>query len=92
MLHVTSARHESGYRIRVQFSDGTCGVVDLEDDLWGPVFEPLRDKEQFRRFRVSEEFGTIVWDNGADIAPEHLRAKVRGEPIRESGARSAGAK
>ncbi len=80
MMHVTSARYESGYKIRVELSDGTRGVADLEDDLWGPVFEPLKDKELFRRFSVSEEFRTIVWENGADIAPEHLREKLAGSP------------
>ena len=76
MLSVVAARYESGHRIRVEFSDGRSGLVDLEDDLWGPVFEPLRDTEAFRRFTVSKEFGTIVWENGADLAPEHLHAKL----------------
>lgn len=86
MLCVTSARYESGYKIRVELSDGTRGVVDLEEDLWGTVFEPLRDEELFRRFSVSAEFGTIVWDNGADIAPEHLREKLAGPPPAFAGA------
>ena len=85
MLHVTGARYESGYRIRVEFSDGLSGVVDLEDDLWGPVFEPLRDREAFSRFALSEEFHTIVWENGADMAPEHLHDKLRGKSLQRTG-------
>ena len=73
MLEVIDAQHEGDYRIRVEFNDGESGVVDLADDLWGPVFEPLRDVEQFKRFSVSKIFHTIVWANGADMAPEHLR-------------------
>lgn len=92
MLHVTAARYESGYKIRVELNDGTRGVVDLEDDLWGPVFVPLKDKELFRRFSVSEEYGTIVWENGADIAPEHLYEKLAGSPHEPADARGAQSK
>jgi hypothetical protein len=72
MLHVTSAEYLDGYRIRIGFSNGESGVVDLEGALWGPVFEPLRDLSAFRRFRVSEILQTICWDNDADLAPEFL--------------------
>ncbi|MEW6755801.1 MAG: DUF2442 domain-containing protein [Candidatus Latescibacterota bacterium] len=40
--------------------------------LWGPVFETLKDAEQFRRFEVSEVLHTIRWENDADLAPEYL--------------------
>ena len=92
MLCVTSARYESGYKIRVELSDGTQGVVDLEEDLWGPVFEPLRDEELFRRFSVSAELGTIVWENGADIAPEHLLEKLAGSQRERTDARGVQSK
>ncbi len=89
MLSVTAARYESGYKIWVELSDGRSGLVDLEDDLWGPVFEPLKDKEAFKRFAVSEELHTIVWENGADIAPEHLRDKLSAESLQRTGPRGA---
>jgi hypothetical protein len=72
MLYVTGAEYVDGYRIRIAFSNGESGVVDLKDALWGPVFEPLRDVREFARFRVSEVFRTICWDNNADLAPEFL--------------------
>lgn len=76
MLHVTSAEYIDGYKIRVSFSSGETGVVDLRDALWGPVFEPLKDLEAFRKFRVSEVFHTICWSNDADLAPEYLYDKM----------------
>ncbi|MBI5503667.1 MAG: DUF2442 domain-containing protein, partial [Deltaproteobacteria bacterium] len=52
--------------------DGTEGEIDLENELWGEVFEPLRDPDQFKSFRLDSELQTIVWPNGADFAPEFL--------------------
>ncbi|MEN6450352.1 MAG: DUF2442 domain-containing protein [Thermoguttaceae bacterium] len=76
MLEVVNARHEGGYCVWVQFNDGESGVVDLFDALWGPMFDSLRDVEQFRRFAVSDVLHTLAWDNGADLAPEYLRDKL----------------
>jgi hypothetical protein len=76
MIDVKSARYVSGYKVWVEFSNGESGVVDLESDLWGPVFEPLRDIAEFKKFTVSEVLHTLAWDNGADFAPEHLYEKA----------------
>jgi hypothetical protein len=38
----------------------------------GEVFEPLRDPARFREFRLDREMNTVVWPNGADLAPEFL--------------------
>ncbi len=75
--HVLEARHVSGHIIWLRFKDGTAGEVDLTPVLRGPVFEPLHDVEYFRRFQIHPEFRTLVWPNGADIAPEYLHQQVR---------------
>jgi len=67
-----SAEYVSGYRVRLTFEDGRVGELDLEDQLWGEVFEPLRDPAQFKEFRIDADLRTIVWPNGADLAPEFL--------------------
>jgi hypothetical protein len=67
-----SARYLDGYRIEVTFEDGKHGVLDLKDELWGEVFEPLKDVELFRSFKLDDELDTIVWPTGADLAPEFL--------------------
>lgn len=62
-----------GFVLRLSFDDGTVREIDLETELWGAVFEPLRaDPELFRHVRVDEELGTIVWPNGADLDPDVL--------------------
>ncbi len=54
--------------LHLAFSDGREKTVDFTSWLTGPVFEPLKDKQCFRRFFL--EAGTIAWPNGADVAPE----------------------
>jgi hypothetical protein len=75
--HVVEARHVRGHIVWLRFRDGTTGEIDLAPELEGPVFEPLRDPEVFRQFRIHPEFHTLVWANGADIAPEFLHDHVR---------------
>jgi hypothetical protein len=70
MPTVVSAEYEGGYRLRLAFSDHTTKTVDFHKWLEGPVFEPLKDPVFFRRFFL--DGGTVVWPNGADIAPETL--------------------
>ena len=71
-----SAKYIDGYKIEVSFTDGISGVIDLEDELWGEVFEPLKKLETFRTFKLDPELKTIVWPTGADLAPEFLYQKA----------------
>jgi hypothetical protein len=74
--NVIAAEVVRDYIVRVKFEDGSEGEIDLAPELWGPVFEPLKDSEYFRRMSVAE-YGTIAWPNGADFAPEFLYERVR---------------
>jgi hypothetical protein len=65
-------KYIAAYRLWLQFEDGTQGEVDLEQELWGEVFEPLRNLTYFRTVQLDKELNTIRWDNGADFAPEFL--------------------
>ena len=69
---IQTARYVQEYQIEVTFEDGKKGVIDLCNELWGEVFEPLKDIEQFKKFRIDNELATIVWPTGADLAPEFL--------------------
>jgi len=74
--NVIAAKHVRNYTVWVRFQDGTEGEVDLTSELWGPVFEPLKDEQLFAKVTVAE-YGTIAWPNGADLAPEFLYQQVR---------------
>ena len=60
------------YVIVVTFADGARREVDIAPYLDGEVFAPLRDEALFRQVAVDPELGTVVWPNGADLAPERL--------------------
>jgi hypothetical protein len=75
--HVLEARYVAGHTIWLRFRDGTIGEVDLASALEGPVFAPLKDVAFFREFRIDPEFHTLVWPNGADMAPEYLHDQAR---------------
>ncbi len=72
MIEIVEASYIREYRIHLLFNNKVSGEVDLKDALWGPIFEPLKNPAFFKAFKVSEELGTIVWENGADFAPEFL--------------------
>jgi NAD(P)-dependent dehydrogenase (short-subunit alcohol dehydrogenase family) len=67
-----------GYEVNLRFADGLAADVDLSYLVGlGPVFEPLRDIDYFRKLKVTEFRDTIEWPNEADIAPETLYDHVQ---------------
>jgi hypothetical protein len=77
ILHVKEAKYLHDYVIWVRFNDGIAGAVDLENELDGEVFGPLKDKKKFKLFKVDPILQTIAWENGADLAPEFLHENVK---------------
>ena len=65
------------YKLWVRFQDGTSGTIDLSSELWGPMFEALRDKTLFGQASVHPELHTVTWPNGADLSPEYLYEAAR---------------
>ena len=76
-LHVREAKHLHDYVIWLRFNDGAEGEIDLSDELWGEVFAPLKDPKLFKAFKADPELETVVWSNGADLAPEFLYEKMK---------------
>lgn len=76
MLHVKNARYTSGFKFWVSFDDGSSGEVDLTNILKGSMFEPLNNPQFFSKLSVDPELETVVWPNGADLAPEFLKSHI----------------
>lgn len=71
-LHIKEAKYLEAYKVQVSFNNGRKGVSDLSDALKGGIFESLKDPLYFSALKVDEELETIVWPNGADLAPEYI--------------------
>lgn len=69
MLTVTDVEYLENYTLLCTFNDGVSKKVDLTPLLQYPAFKELQDKEKFVQFGLLD---TILWYNGADIAPEYL--------------------
>jgi hypothetical protein len=82
VVRITGVEHRSGYELRLTFNDGRVGDIDLAEELWGEMFEPLQDVSLFSRVEVDSALGTVVWPNGADLDPESLYEAVR--PVQRS--------
>jgi hypothetical protein len=61
------------HSLLVAFSDRVVKRVHVLPLLVGPIFEALRDPVFFGRVQLDPVAGTVVWPNGADLAPEALR-------------------
>ena len=72
MERVVAVRVPRPYILDVTFTDGTRRRVDMEPELWGEVYEPLRDPALFAQATVDPVLRTVVWPNGADVSPEFL--------------------
>ena len=70
VVTITSAIYLDNYKVFLKFNDGVEGVVDLEKQLTGEIFSPLKDINYFKQFSL--DGWTITWKNGADFAPEFL--------------------
>lgn len=76
LTEIEEFRIRDGHRIEVRFKDGVEGVVDLSDLIGHGVFEPLRDRAEFAR-AVIDEFGTLIWPSGADLAPDAMHEALK---------------
>ncbi len=72
IIHITQVKIAGPYRLDLTFDNGTRKVVDLQNELYGPIFEPLQDVMYFAQVCLDPDAHTVTWPNGADFAPDFL--------------------
>jgi hypothetical protein len=70
LIKVTNAKYVKDFTIHFEFNNGVEKDINLETELWGEIFEPLKDVNFFKKFKLNK--WTIEWENGADFSPEFL--------------------
>lgn len=71
VLHiVTKAIPQSGMKVAVEFDGGERGLYDCSRLAEDPYWACLKNPAFFKTARA--EYGTIVWDNNIDVAPESV--------------------
>lgn len=58
------------YKLHIEFTNGEHGIYDCSHLLELGVFRELKDRNYFKKARVSD--GTVVWPHEQDICPDTL--------------------
>jgi hypothetical protein len=77
MIDVVGIRHLGGFKLEIEFSDGTTGIRDfrLISERTGPMAEPLKDPAYFARVFIED--GAPTWPNGYDWGPIALHDEMK---------------
>jgi hypothetical protein len=72
IIHITQVQVIGRSSLDLTFDDGTRKRINLRRELYGPIFEPLRDPAYFAQAYLDADSRTVTWPNGADFAPDFL--------------------
>ena len=60
------------YTFEIIFEDNTRKKINFLPVLYGEMYGPLKDPENFKKVVLDKEVHTLVWHNGADFNPALL--------------------
>ena len=66
------------YRLRVKYSDGVEGVVDLSDIAGQGVFALWNDYREFEKVHIGPG-GEIAWSDQIDMCPDAIYMRITGQ-------------
>ncbi|MCC6319943.1 MAG: DUF2442 domain-containing protein [Phycisphaerales bacterium] len=80
MIRIVSAKPEPapGYKLRLTFTDGREGVVDLAHLVGRGPFAAWNDRRVFEQVSVDPKTKTVCWPGGVDLDPDVLYSKATG--------------
>ena len=78
---IIAVQPKTGYQLYLKFEDGSEGIVDISQLIkFTGVFADLQNLDYFQQVKVNPEWGTIYWDNDADLDPDVLYSVVTEQP------------
>lgn len=73
------------YLLYLKFEDNQEGVIDISKIIeFTGIFQPLKELDYFQTVKVNPEWGTIYWDNGADLDPDVLYSIITEQNLPQS--------
>ena len=84
IIHVIEVKVVGTYSLELAFDNGIRKRVNLRHELYGSIFEPLRDPVYFALAYLDPDSRTVTWPNGADLAPDFLFELEPEETLAES--------
>ena len=76
MHRIVAVQLLAQYRVKIRFSDGVEGEVNLSDLVGKGVFALWNDPAQFAKVTVDPQTHTLTWPGGIDICPDTLYQDV----------------
>lgn len=70
LIDVIDVKPQDDYKLLLEFENGEKKEFDCKNLFGYKIYEPLKEKHFFEKARV--EYGTVVWSDEIDIAPETL--------------------
>lgn len=67
---VNSVKANENFSLLLTFADGSEKLYDARPLLKKAIYAPLNNIDFF--LSAKAEYGTVVWSDEVDIAPEHL--------------------
>jgi len=82
MYKITDVKVLANYCIRLKYSDGTEGTVNLSHLVGKGVFSLWNNYEEFRKVSIGSS-GELVWGTEVDLCPDSLYLQITGKKPEE---------
>lgn len=70
LIDVINVKTQDNFLLLLEFENGEKKEFDCKSLFGYKVYEPLKEQHFFHQAKV--EYGTVVWSDEIDIAPETL--------------------
>ena len=74
----------NNYQLYLKFEDDQEGIINLEEIIeFVGIFQPLKDLDFLKTVKINPDWGTIYWENGADLDPDVLYSLITNQSLND---------
>jgi hypothetical protein len=74
----------NNYQLYLKFEDNQEGIINLEEIIkFVGIFQLLKDLDFFKTVKINPDWGTIYWENGADLDPDVLYSLITNQSLND---------